>query len=54
MQPLQLAEHEPSALQVWPLQEDEPVQAMHCHCPLLQTGVGMLQSEFEAQPTQAP
>ena len=54
MQPLQLEEHEPSAWQTWPPQEEVPVQAMHCHCPLLQMGVGIAQSELSAQPTHAP
>jgi hypothetical protein len=41
-------------LQTLPPQEADPVQAMHCHWPVLQMGVGAAQSELVAQPTQKP
>jgi hypothetical protein len=49
-----VAEQAPEELQTWPPHEPGPVQAMHCQSPLLQIGVGMLQSELLAQPTQLP
>jgi hypothetical protein len=52
-QPSQVALQVPSELQTC-----EPqvygVQAMHCHWPVLQMGVGAAQSELVAQPTQKP
>lgn len=46
--------HEPSELQTFPPHELGPVQAMHCQSPLLQMGLGTLQSEFVWHPTQVP
>ena len=49
-----MGEQAPEELQTWPAQLPGPVQAMHCHCPLLQMGLGNAQSELEEHPTQAP
>jgi hypothetical protein len=51
---VQVGEQVPLELQTWPPQDDDPVQAMHCHSPLLQMGLGTAQSELLAQPTQVP
>ena len=46
--------HEPSGWQAPLPGQPMSVQLRHCHCPLLHKGVGTLQSEFVAHPTQAP
>jgi len=45
---------EPSAWQAPPPGQPTSLQLRHCHWPLLQIGLGALQSEFRAQPTQLP
>lgn len=54
MQPLQVAEHEPSELQTCPPHVAELVHATHCQGPELQTGLVPLQSELPWHCTQVP
>jgi hypothetical protein len=51
---VQLLRQEPSGWQTPLPGQPRSAQLRHCHCPVLQMGVGTLQSELLEHPTQAP